>query len=104
MGCIETKLDESIEVREIYTKIFNKLWDKDIKELSKSLPIKLAREIKIWRIDKQYSWRGIAQLFVETYPEESKKLGIVSENQISGIQLCDAAMIKLKETLAEGWA
>lgn len=100
---MEKKTEETPLVREIYTDVFKGTWDTDIVKLAKGMPIGTARKIKVWRVDEEHSWRSIASEFVKTYPEPAKELNIVSGNQISGMQLCDAAMKKLKETIDQGW-
>lgn len=103
MSQIEKKTEENPVVRDIYSDLFKGKWDKLINTVAKSLSVKIARDIKSWRMDEEYSWRFIATRFVEKYPDASATLNIISGNQISGMQLCDAAMKKLKETIEQGW-
>lgn len=100
---MEKKTEESPLVREIYTDVFKTTWNADIVRLTKAITMITARKIKVWRVDEGQSWRSVAHTFVEKYPDVATMLNIVSENQISGMQLCDAAMKKLKETLDQGW-
>lgn len=84
-------------------------WNDDVLKLKKSLPVKSARDIKTWRVGEgphdmnTHSWRSIAQVFVEKYPEFAEQHNLIAGNQISGMMLCEAAMIKLKETVEQGW-
>jgi hypothetical protein len=109
MPIIENKKEENPLSKELVLNIYKASWDKDIKKLSKSIPKKIALQIKKWRVgdgpDDVYthSWRGVATLFVQESPELSNELNIIIGNQISGMQLCDAAMLKLKESAQDGW-
>lgn len=100
---MEHRNEENPVVKDIFINIFKETWDADIKKLSKAIGIKMARSIKIWRVEESHSWRSVAGTFVEKYPEISKDMNIVSGNQISGMQLCEAAMKKLNETIDQGW-
>ena len=100
---MEKKTEESPLVREIYTDVLKETWNADIVRLSKGFTLATAKKVKLWRIEEEQSWRSIATLFVEKYVDAAKMLNIVSGNQISGMQLCDAAMKKLKETFDQGW-
>jgi hypothetical protein len=86
-----------------------KSWKNDINALKKALSLKMCKQIKTWRVGEgphdmnTYSWRAIATAFVEKNPEFSKNNNIISSNQISGMMLCESAMLKLKETLENGW-
>jgi len=93
----------------ISKEVLNKTWDNDIKTLSKKISKKMALDIKKWRVGdgpddlNTHSWRSVATMFCMTYPDEAYSLNIADGNQISGIHLCDAAMLKLKETVDQGW-
>ncbi len=105
---MEEKNQDNPAAIEICKQVMKPDWDRDVLKIRKSLPIKLARQVKEWRVGGTpgagtYSWRSIATLFVEKYPEVSEHLFIISGNQISGMYLCEAAMLKLKETVDQGW-
>lgn len=100
---MENKNDESELARKIFMNVLADTWNNDIKKLSKSLPIKIAREIKKWRIEDNYTWRNIATSFTEKYPDITNENNIISNSQLSGIMLCEASMKKLKETIDQGW-
>ncbi len=107
---IELKADENPVARDICIQVIKPVfWDKEVAKLRKSMPVKYARQIKQWRVGNSpgdsntYSWRGIATIFAKTYPEFTEEQSILEGNQISGMYLCDAAMIKLKETIDQGW-
>lgn len=100
---MENKINDNHIAKEILSNVLNNTWAKDVNTLSKNLPIKAARAVKTWRVEEEQSWRSIATLFTQKFPEESGSLNIISGNQISGMQLCEAAMKKLKETIDQGW-
>lgn len=106
---IENKTQESPLVKEIYENVFKKTWDRDIKKLSKGLHKKMVDDIKSWRVGggfddvDTHSWRSVATVFVEKYPEFAEKHNIVAGNQVSGMQLCEAAMFRLNETIENAW-
>lgn len=60
-----------------------------------------AEEIRDWRCVHEYSWRKIAEMAYETFPELRDR--IVNGNQMSGIELCNSAMVLLNETNEDGW-
>lgn len=80
-----------------------------IKDLEDNLTQDMVADIREWRVGEgsddmnTHSWRGIARLFAEKYPEFSANHGIQSGNQIYGMWLCDAAMNLLKQKPEEGW-
>jgi translation elongation factor EF-4 len=95
----EVRSSDSEFIKNVYKNVIQKDYDKDIRKLSKSLLKKMAEDVKKWRTEgKGYSWRYIAMLFADKYPEFSEKHNIVAENQLCGIYLCEAAIIKLNET------
>jgi hypothetical protein len=107
---MEPRANENPVARDICIQVIEPIiWDKDITELKKKMPIKYARQIKQWRVGdgpddlNTHSWRSVATMFCNTYPEFSEEHNIISGNQISGMYLCDAAMVKLKEQLNQGW-
>jgi hypothetical protein len=55
--------------------------------------------IKHWRCNLGYSWRGIARLVDDHFPELKANSG----NQIDGMQLCEDAMNLLNEKVGDGW-
>jgi len=83
--------------------------DKIMKGLDEDLSQDMVSDIREWRVGdgpedtNTHSWRGVARLFAEKYPEFSCSHGIQASNQISGMQLCDAAMALLKQKPEEGW-
>lgn len=84
--------------------------DEEIKkDLEDNLSQDMVADIREWRVgdgpddEKTHSWRGIARLFVEKYPEFSDNHHIIAGNQISGMQLCDVAMKLLNQKPEEGW-
>jgi CHAD domain-containing protein len=83
--------------------------DKIMKALDNDLSQEMVSDIRHWRVGDgpedttTHSWRGVARLFAEKYPEFSNEHGIEAGNQISGMQLCDAAMVLLKQKPEEGW-
>lgn len=80
-----------------------------MKDLEDNLSQDMVADIREWRVgngpddETTHSWRGVARLFVEKYPEFSANHNIHIGNQISGMQLCDAAMNLLKQKPEEGW-
>lgn len=107
---IEPRTNENPVARDICIQVIEPvIWDREVTKLKKSMPIKYARQIKQWRVgngpgdSNTYSWKGIATLFAKTYPEFAEEQSILEDNQISGMYLCDAAMVKLKEQLNQGW-
>lgn len=107
---MEPRADENPIARDICIQVIEPVtWNRDIAQLKKSMSIKHARQIKQWRVGDNpddpgtYSWRGVATMFCNTYPEFAEQHSILPGNQISGMYLCDAAMVKLKEQLNQGW-
>lgn len=101
--------EDSDLVRIVYMNEFAKQWEKTIQRLSKNLKEPMIQDIKTWRVGQgpddinTHSWRDVAQLFVEKYPAFSTKYKLHAGNQISGMQLCEAAMSCLNETIKDGW-
>ena len=98
----------SPEYREL-VEIMQKAQEEQMKGLEDNLSQDMVADIREWRVGegpddmKTHSWRGIARLFVEKYPEFSDNYDIIAGNQISGMQLCDAAMKLLNQKPEEGW-
>lgn len=84
-------------------------WDDTINSLKKAMKKPMAETIKLWRVGEgpddinTYSWRAITHLFIEKYPKWASDNNILAGNQVSGMLLCEAAMLKLKETVEQGW-
>lgn len=95
---IEKKSDDTPLIKSIYTDVMKTTINKDIKDLSKSLGKRRAEDIKKWRCEDEHSWRSLANVFVEKHKEYADENNIISGNQVSGIILSEAAMLKLKET------
>jgi hypothetical protein len=99
---------ESPEYQEL-VHIMQQAQEEQMKDLQDNLSQDMVADIREWRVgdgpddEKTHSWRGIARLFVEKYAEFSDNHGIIAGNQISGMQLCDAAMLLLKQKPEEGW-
>ncbi len=91
------------------TKYMQEAEEKIMDGLNKDLSHNMVADIRNWRVGdgpedlNTHSWRGVARLFVEKYPEFSDEHRIIAGNQISGMQLCDAAMKLLKQKPEEGW-
>lgn len=103
------KNDDNNFFKSVSKEVLKSTWNNDILFISKKLSKSMALTIKKWRIGEgvddmnTFSWRAIATLFVNKYPDLAAMLDIHEGNQISGIKLCDAAMLKLKETVEQGW-
>jgi len=95
----------SIEIQKRVNRISN-VYDEQIKKLAESLTDEMASDIKKWRLgdgsndSTVHSWRSLACEFYDKYEPYAREHSIDYGNQISGMQLCEAAVIKLKE---EGW-
>ncbi len=91
------------------TKYMQEAEEKIMEGLNNDLSQSMIADIRNWRVGdgpddvNTHSWRGVARLFVEKYPEFSDEHGIIAGNQISGMHLCDAAMKLLKQKPEEGW-
>lgn len=78
-------------------------------DLENNLSADMISDIRDWRVGEgpddinTHSWRGVARLFAEKYPEFSANHNIQSGNQICGMFLCDAAMNLLKQKPEDGW-
>jgi hypothetical protein len=59
-----------------------------------------AEQIKDWRCVHEYSWRKIAEMAHETFPDLRDQ--ITYGHQKSGIELCNSAMTYLNETNKDG--
>ena len=98
----------SPEYREL-VEIMQKAQEEQMKDLEDNLSQDMVADIREWRVgngpDDQttHSWRGVARLFAEKYPEFSDNHSIQAGNQICGMQLCDAAMKLLNQKPEEGW-
>lgn len=83
--------------------------NKQMKDLDDNLTQDMVADIREWRVGdgpedtNTHSWRGVARLFVEKYPEFSDNHGLIAGNQITGMQLCEAAMKLLNQKVEEGW-
>ncbi len=95
---IEKRSSDSPLIKSIYTDVMKSSINKDIKDLSKALGKKRADDVKKLRCEDELSWRSLAELFVKNHPDFSNEHNIISGNQVSGIILSEAAMLKLKET------
>lgn len=95
---IEKKSDDTPLIKSIYTDVMKSTINKDIKSLAKTLRKTMALDIQKWRCTDEYSWRYLAAEFVKKYQEFSDANNIISGNQVCGLILSEAAMIKLKET------
>ena len=84
-------------------------YNKTMKELEDNLSQDMVTDIYDWRVGtgpediNTHSWRGVASLFVEKHPEFSCNHNIHHGNQISGMQLCEAAMKLLNQKPEDGW-
>lgn len=58
-----------------------------------------AVQIRHWRNQQGYSWRMVAEQTAAMWPE----MKLFPPSQAKGIQLCDAAMELLGETVEDGW-
>ena len=98
----------SDEYKEI-SRLIQEEHDKTMKELDENLSQDMVSDIRDWRVGvgpddpNTHSWRGVARLFAEKHPEFAKNHGIVSGNQICGMQLCEAAMKLLDQKPEDGW-
>ena len=97
---------------EEYQKLMEDITDTNKKitnDLENNLSQDMVADIREWRVGdgpndiKTHSWRDIASLFVEKYPEFSNNHGIVAGNQICGMQLCEVAQKLLNQKTEEGW-
>lgn len=99
---------ESNEYKEALKKISER-FQYMIVDLEANLSKEMIDDIKQWRVGNgpdditTHSWREIASLFVDKYPEFSHNHSIVHGNQISGMHLCNAAMNLLNEKTKDGW-
>ncbi len=89
--------------------IMQRAQEEQMKDLEDNLSQDMVADIREWRVgdgpddEKTHSWRGVARLFAEKYPEFSANHAIEAGNQICGMQLCEAAMNLLKQKPEEGW-
>lgn len=95
---VENKSEDTPLIKSVYTDVMQSTINKDIKSLAKTLKKAMATDIKNWRCTNEYSWRYLAGEFVKKYQEFSNANNILSGNQVCGLILSEAAMIKLKET------
>ena len=64
-----------------------------------------ARQVRVWRVDEDMTWRGVAGTWMTNFgpemPEAGRDLG---DNQILGMSLCELAAESLGEDpYAEPW-
>lgn len=96
------------EIQKLRSKIAED-WEADVQKLVKTMTDEMVKDIKVWRVGKgmedhnTHSWRSLASEFVQKYSGYSTKHGIQYGNQLCGMQLCDAAMIRLNEKNEDGW-
>lgn len=89
--------------------IMQRAQEEIVKDLEDNLSQDMVADIREWRVGNgpdditTHSWRGVAKLFVEKYPEFSDNHHIIAGNQISGMQLCEAAQKLLNQKTEEGW-
>jgi len=89
--------------------IMRKAGEETIKDLEDNLTQDMVTDIREWRVGEgpddinTHSWRSIATVFAEKYPEFSANHNIESDNQVYGMWLCEAAMNLLKQKPEEGW-
>lgn len=106
---MELKTEENPLAKEICYDVLKTSWEKDINKLKKNLTLQMAKQIKTWRVGEgpqdvnTYSWKSIAEEFVKKYKEWAEQNNIISNNQISGMMLCDAARKKVKDTINQDW-
>lgn len=98
----------SDEFKEIQ-KDFTKAWNDEVEKLEENLNTDMVEYIRLLRCGDgsedtiTYSWRAVARMFVEKYPTFSEEFNILAGNQLSGMQLCEAAQSLLKQDTIEGW-
>lgn len=84
-------------------------YNEDVKKLSESLTEEMINDLKTWRIGSgpdditTHSWRSIACEFYDKYTAYSNDNSIHYGNQISGMQLCEAAALRFNQSLKDGW-
>lgn len=99
---------QSPEYQEL-VQIMQKAQDEQMKDLEDNLTQDMIADIREWRVgdgpddEKTHSWRGVARVFAEKYPEFSANHNIQAGNQICGMQLCQATMKLLNQKPEEGW-
>lgn len=77
--------------------------DKMKQNLIETLTPEMVSDIRKWRVEQDCSWRTVAALFCDSYITFSEKNNLMWGNQITGMELCDAAMIILNEKPEDGW-
>lgn len=83
--------------------------EEQMQDLEDNLSQDMIADIREWRVGdgpddmNTHSWRGVARLFSEKYPEFSANHFIQAGNQVCGMWLCDAAMKLLNQKPEEGW-
>ncbi len=82
---------------------FKKHWDAAMQKIEDNMTADMASDVRQWRCDDDYTWRGVAHSFYEKYPEFCIEQGLDSGNQISGMMICEAAQKLLKQETSEGW-
>jgi len=81
----------------------------NVERLSTSLTDEMVKDIKDWRVGNgpdditTHSWRSLACEFYDKYTGFSNENSIQYGNQISGMELCEAAALRLNETSKDGW-
>lgn len=78
-------------------------FDKMKQNLIETLTPEMVSDIRKWRVEQDSSYRTVAALFADSYITFSEKNNLMWGNQITGMELCDAAMVILNEKSEDGW-
>jgi hypothetical protein len=102
---MQNRKDENPALLTICMNALDETWSKDVSTIKKGLTVKMCRIIHEWRCGENskdlfnldgHSWKTISTFFVDKNPEFSKQNNILSDNAVSGMMLCEAAVQKLK--------
>jgi len=80
-----------------FREAYSQWWKEAIESIQNNMTDDMAQFIKEKRCVEDYTWRSVARSFCEEYPKFAKEYGLQPSNQISGMQLCESAQIKLNE-------
>jgi hypothetical protein len=92
-----------VDSLDAFRESYSQWWKDSIDMLVSDMTTDMVEYIKKLRCIDDYSWRSVAQEFCLKYPKFAAEYNLYSSNQVTGMQLCEAAQKVLNEKLDDGW-